>query len=180
MKLRTLCRATILSAAALAGVGAVTGQAAHADILPGNTPAVPFPAVSYSNGCSFPGPNLLLDQQVFPDPSPWAFPWAFFVSLRPACDMHDAAYSGGIVFDPVNGGIVNTSGMSRATADSRFFADLTTLCNRQIPGYAPVARSTCYGIAGTYFTAVRLAGASFFDAAPTVPGVQRTGSRANN
>jgi hypothetical protein len=102
------------------------------------------------------------------------------VNFRPACDMHDAGYSGGFVFDLINGGIVDTRGQSRATVDVRFYTDLLTLCNRQIGWNAPVARSLCYGIASTYYAAVRAAGWALFDASPSVPGTQLIGTRINN
>ena len=70
---------------------------ANADTWSDNPPWAPVPASYYANGCSVPGPNVLLDQQVFPDPSPW---WFFPVYFRMACDLHDAGYDGGIVFDP--------------------------------------------------------------------------------
>lgn len=180
MKLRSLPRLAIATTAALAGSIGLLAPSAQADTLPFNTPSTPFPASAYGNGCSFPGPNLVLDQHLIPDPSPWAAPWLFYVNFRPACDMHDAGYDGGIVFDPVNGPIVDTRFLSRAQIDDRFFFDLITLCNRQIPGHAPVARHTCYAIAGTYYGAVRAAGSAFFDASPAVPGRQSFGTRPNN
>jgi hypothetical protein len=71
------------------------------------------------------------------------------VYLRPACDLHDAGYEGGIVFDPLYRGIVDTRAMSRADIDWRFFSDLVTLRNRKIPWYAVVALSSCHTVAGT-------------------------------
>ena len=40
--------------------------------------------------------------------------------------------------------------------------------------------TSCYTIAGTYYAAVRAAGAMRFDADPAVQGVQRSGTRPNN
>jgi hypothetical protein len=177
---RPSIRRIVASCALAVSAVAVGATAAHADTLPGNTPSTPFPAAVYSNGCSFPGPNVLLDSQAFVDPSPWAFPWVFPVVFRPACDMHDAGYSGGIVVDPVTGAVVNTTTMARLTVDNLFLSDLTTLCTRSIPGYAPVARTSCYGMAGTYYAAVRAAGPWFWDAAPAVTGLQFSGPRPNN
>jgi hypothetical protein len=153
--------------------------AAHADTLPGNTPAVPVPAAAYGDGCSyyFPAPLLLPDVHVLPDPAPW---WAFPVNFRAACDMHDAGYDGGIVFDPINGGVVDTRTLTRAQVDSRFFSDLITSCRRQIPFYAVVALSSCFGIAGSYHATARSYGSLSFDASPAVPGPQFVGARANN
>ena len=72
--------------------------------------------------------------------------------------MHDSGYDGGIVFDPINGGVVDTRALSRRTIDDRFYNDLITSCNRQIGWNAPVARAQCYTIASTYYLAVRAAG----------------------
>lgn len=180
MRLRSLTRVAIATTVGLASLIGLMVPSAHADTLPGNLFGPVLPS-AYANGCSFPGPNLLFDQHPLPDPSPWAFPWLFWVNFRPACDMHDAGYDGGIVFDVVNGGsVVDTRGLSRSTIDARFFNDLLTLCNQQIPWHAPVARSTCYGLAGTYYAAVRAAGYWLFDASPAVPGRQQVGTRLNN
>lgn len=181
MNHRLIRRLTMTSAVALTALTGLIPPLAHADTKPGNTPSSPFLASTYGNGCSVPGPNLLLDSSPpLVDPSPWAWPWVFIVNFRPACDMHDAGYDGGIVFDPINGGVVDTRFMSRLAIDNRFYGDLITLCNRQIGANAPVARSLCYGIASTYYAAVRAAGWWLFDANPFVTGVQFSGTRANN
>jgi hypothetical protein len=180
MSLRIVRRLLISSVAALSCAVGFMAPAAHADTLPGNTPSTPFPAAVYSNGCSFPGLNYLLDTQVFVDPNPWAFPYVFPVNFRPACDMHDAGYSGGIVVDPVLVFIADTRGMSRSSVDSLFLTDLNTICNRSIPAYAPVARTSCYGMAFTYYSAVRAAGWWSYDANPAVTGTQFTGTRPND
>jgi Prokaryotic phospholipase A2 len=175
-RLRRLALGVTVGATALTGLAAT----AHADTKPDNLRRV-FAAAEYGTGCSFPGPNLLFDQTPpLVDPSPWAAPWVFIVNFRPACDMHDAGYDGGIVFDPINGGIVDTRGMSRSTIDARFHSDLMTSCNRQIGWNAPAARAQCYTIAGTYYLAVRAAGWALFDADPAVPGLQQSGTRPNN
>ena len=88
-------------------------------------------ATEYGNGCSFPGPNVLFDQSPpLVDPSPWAAPWVFVVNFRPVCDMHDAGYDGGIVFDPISGGYVDTRALSRRTIDDRFYDDLINSLQR--------------------------------------------------
>ena len=180
MKILKARRLALLAAVAATSLTGLATTGAHADTLPGNNSAV-FPASAYGNGCSVPGPNLLFDTSPpLVDPSPWAAPWVFFVNFRPACDMHDAGYDGGFVFDSINGGIVDTRPQSRLTIDNRFYNDLITLCNRQIGGNAPAARVQCYSIAATYYWAVRGAGWAMFDASPSVPGLQRTGTRLNN
>jgi hypothetical protein len=180
MTLRAIRRlaVTAIAVGSLATVAAPA--AAHADTLPGNTPSSPVPAFFYTNGCSTPPFNAVLDTVPFVDPSPWNWGRTFWVSFRPACDMHDAGYLGGIVFDPVNGGVVNTTTMDRATIDNRFLGDLITLCGRSIPWYAPAALATCVGVASTYYGVVRTFGWALFDASPAVPGQQFVGTRPNN
>ena len=122
----------------------------------------------------------MLDTVYFVDPSPWNWGRSFPVSFRPACDVHDAGYDGGIVFDPINGGVVNTTTMDRWTIDYKFLGDLITLCGRSIPWYAPAALATCVGVATTYHGIVRAFGWALFDASPAVPGWQIYGARPNN
>jgi phospholipase A2-like protein len=180
MNIRHARRLALWAAVAATSLTGLATTTAHADTLPGNA-GIPFPAIAYRTGCSFPGPNLLFDfSPPLVDPSPWAAPWVFIVDFRPACDMHDAGYDGGFVFDSINGGIVDTRTQSRLTIDNRFYNDLITSCNRQIGGNAPVARALCYPIAATYYFAVRAAGRWLFDASPGVPGVQLSGTRINN
>jgi hypothetical protein len=174
---RRFALSAVVAATSLTGLATV---AAHADTLPANNFTVLFPS-AYGNGCSVPGPNLLFDSSPpLVDPSPWAAPWVFIVNFRAACDMHDAGYDGGLVFDTINGGVVDTRTQSRQTIDNRFYNDLITLCNRQIGWNAPAARAQCYSIASTYYFAVRAAGWALFDASPAVPGRQLTGTRPNN
>ena len=176
-----LRRIAIFAAVAATAMGAVATTTAHADAKPGL-----LPASVYSNGCSGPPWNALFDTSPpLPDPTtgfPFFFPIPrfFSVNFRTACDMHDAGYEGGFVFDPATGVPVDTSRQSRLTIDLKFLNDLKTLCNRTIPWDAPAALVSCSAIADTYFTAVRVAGFPNFDASPFVPGRQLTGTRLNN
>ena len=180
MNIRFIRRLTLASAVAATALTVSVAPMAHADTHFDNVFAPVLPG-AYGNGCSFPGPNLLFDTSPpLVDPSPWAWPYVFVVNFRPACDMHDAGYDGGFVFDLINGGLVDTRSQSRLTIDNRFYNDLITLCNRQIGGNAFVARSLCYSIAATYYGAVRAAGWALFDASPAVPGLQSSGTRPNN
>jgi len=180
MNNRLIRRLTVAIGVAATALTGLVAPLAHADTLPGNN-SFPILPASYGNGCSFPGPNLLFDTSPpLVDPSPWAAPWVFIVNFRPACDMHDAGYDGGLVFDTLTGAVVDTRFQSRLTIDNRFYNDLITLCNRQIGGNAFVARSLCYSIAATYYGAVRAAGWALFDANPAVPGTQSSGTRPNN
>jgi hypothetical protein len=177
--LRRLAISTALAATAMSGVAATT---ARADVIPGGF----YPAVVYSNGCSGPPFNTLLNQSPpIPDPTtgfPFFFPVPrfFVVDFRPACDMHDAGYEGGLVIDPIFGVPVNTSSQSRLTVDLKFLGDLRYLCSRSIPWDAPTALVSCHLLADTYFAAVRAAGRGNFDASPFVQGKQLTGTRPNN
>ena len=175
-RLRRLALGAAAAATSLTGLAATT---AHADTKPENYGRIMYPS-EYGDGCSFPGPNLILDQSPpLVDPSPWAAPWVFIVNFRSACDMHDAGYDGGIVFDPRRG-YVDTRALSRRTIDDRFYSDLINSCDGQIGWNAPVARAQCYSIAATYYLAVRTFGAPRFDANPAVQGIQGTGTRPNN
>src|SRR3954466_10731310 len=160
-----LRRLVISSAAVASAIGGFPTTSAHADAKPGL-----LPASAYGNGCSVPGPNVLFDSSPpLVDPT-LGFPFfipiprVFFVNFRPACDMHDAGYDGGFVIDPITGGIVNTAGQSRFTIDLKFRSDLQARCQRTIPWDAPAALGQCYGIAETYFAAVRAGGWWMFDA----------------
>jgi hypothetical protein len=173
---RRLVVATVIG---LALVGASVSTA-HADTKPENY-ITPGAASAYGNGCTQPGPNLLLDTTpLLVDPSPWAAPWFFVVNFRPACDMHDAGYDGGIVVHPIRGFVVDTRGMSRQSVDFLFLNDLMLSCEQQIGANAFVARSLCVTQAHIYFTAVRGFASSRFDASPAVPGTQPTGARPND
>jgi hypothetical protein len=179
MKNRHARRLALSAAVAALSLTGLASTAAHADTLPGNT-FIPFPAAAYGRSCAGSGPVLMDISPPLIDPSPWAAPWVFVVNFRAACDMRDAGYAGGIVFDSINGGVVDTRTQSRFTIDIRFYNDLITSCNRQIGGNAPVARALCYPIAATYFSAMRAGGWPWFDASPAVPGRQLIGSRLNN
>ena len=182
---------------------------ANADTLPGNTPSNPVVATAYSNGCGGDTGvgavssllNWFLDTARYADS--WYNPLAptYTANFRAACDVHDAGYAGGIVYDSINGGVVDFRTWTRKQVDDKFLADLRTLCVRQIPlvnykwwqpGTRGVARAKCQGsgtfnLAGLYYKGavdyydgVRSFGGSFFDADPATPGVQATGTRANN
>jgi hypothetical protein len=177
----SLRRAHRVLVAALIGVTVLgTSAAAHADTKPQNY-AMPMSPSVYGNGCTEPGPNLLLDTSpLLVDPSPWAAPWVFVVNFRPACDMHDAGYDGGIVYHPFSGVVMDTRGMSRSSIDYLFYVDLMSSCNSQIGANAMVARSQCYAQASVYYGSVRGFAASHFDASPDAPGLQSSGTRPND
>jgi hypothetical protein len=202
-------RRLFAAAVALTALGGVAAVPAGADTVPGNTPSNPVEATAYSNGCGGDTGigavtsllNWFLDTARYKDS--WYNPLAptYTADFRAACDLHDAGYDGGIVFDRINGGVVDFRTWSRAAVDAKFLADLRTLCARQIPlvsyrwwqpGTTGVARAKCQGsgsfnLAGVYYKgaedyygAVRSLGDGFFDADPAVPGRQSSGPRANN
>ena len=174
MKLRSLRRIALALAVSTAVSVGFLAPAARADTLPGG----PWPAYYYSDGCGIAPINVLLDTHVFPDPMPW---FAFPVSFRQVCDVHDAGYSGGLVYNPSDGRVLDLRSWSRAQVDNRFLADLQRACNQQVPPYALVALTSCHAVAVSYYTAVRAVGGARFDAAPGVPGVPTSGgTRANN
>lgn len=181
---------------------------ASADMRPGNDVDHPLPPSVYSNGCGGQtgiGPvttllNWFLDTARYKDS--WYNPLAptFVVDFRAACDLHDAGHEGGVVSDPINGGVVDFRTWSRRQVDDKFLADLQTLCSAQVPivdyrwyepGTSGVALEKCRGFgtfnlagflykgAGEYHAVVRRLGGLFFDAEPAVPGLQRAGPRSN-
>ncbi|MEH0109172.1 phospholipase A2 [Tersicoccus sp. MR15.9] len=61
--------------------------------------------------------------------------------FRSACAQHDACYSA-------------TSTTSRLDCDTAFLTRLRTACSTAYPAWSPL-RYTCYGVAWTYYEAVR-------------------------
>ncbi|ADV68309.1 hypothetical protein [Deinococcus maricopensis] len=191
-------RRTLLTTLALSGL-------AHADLNPNNTPDTPFEATAYSNGCGGDTGigaisslvNYFADTQSYVDSWTNALAPTRGVNFRPACDLHDAGYAGGIVYDRINGGVIDFRSWSRLQVDEKFRNDLQTLCRQQVPtpsykwyqpGTQGVAREKClnrgFGLTSwgalSYFDIVRSVGAPFFDADPFTPGTQSSGPRANN
>lgn len=71
-------------------------------------------------------------------------------NFKPTCDAHDICYSVG-------------STTNRLDCDNVFLASLLRECERAYS--AGLMRSTCRGVAQTYYTAVRTFGASYYDGA---------------
>ncbi len=146
-----------------------------ADILQGNTTSNPFKATAYSNGCGGAGfSSLVPDSFRIENPTSKQ---VIIVTVTRACDMHDAGYSGGIVYDSIRTGTVDFRMMSRLGVDQRFENDLFQLCKEQTSG---VLQTLCNGKAHIYFSAVRKYGTPNFDADPTTQGIQANGPRSNN
>lgn len=123
----------------------------------------------------------------------------FSVSVRNACNIHDAAYAGATVFDPVAKKTIDFRTWSRSRIDTHFRNDIRTICKRQV-GTAvrrqDILRTCLNGVslvnlaglvanvgpakagesvgADTYLELVRTFGGVAFDADATVPGIQPT------
>jgi len=113
-------------------------------------PSAVVPIASVSNGCGPGKPSSdwrIADTSTYYDGGK-----SYTVSFRAACDMHDAAYSGAKVADPVNGGvIVDTFFMTRLTADQDFLRNMQKLCDEQLPASAKTALAKCKG-SGSWFS----------------------------
>ena len=138
-------------------------------------PSAVVPIVSVSNGC---GPGKasagwrIADTSTYYDSGK-----SYTVSFRAACDMHDAAYSGAKVVNPVDGGVVDTFFMTRLTADQDFLKNMQKLCDRHLPASATSALAKCKG-SGSWFStgaitrlrAVEKANGYFYTERPHVAG----------
>ncbi len=92
-----------------------------------------------SNGCGPGGANTAphwsgKDRQTYTTDSGAAVT----VSFRDACDLHDAAYSGALVWDNINGGWVDFSEprWTKEAINEKFKHDLQRLCFRAFPDAA--------------------------------------------
>jgi hypothetical protein len=90
------------------------------------------------------------------------------VDFREACDLHDAAYLGAAVADPVDG-YVDAFGWTRAQVDAKFLADERTLCRRQISEKHGDALGACLADTRRYRAARERGGRSVV-ARPDVAG----------
>jgi hypothetical protein len=73
----------------------------------------------------------------------------YVVNFRMACNLHDAAYSGAKVADPLNGGVIDTFGWSKLKADEVFLTNMKKLCDQAFKGTgATVALADCKGKGG--------------------------------
>jgi hypothetical protein len=87
------------------------------------------------------------------------------VSFKPACDVHDAGYSGVTIYDPFVKEVVDYRTTSRFQIDEYFKMNLQTICLAQPPEIV----SECFFYPGKYYTTVRTIGMWFYDADPTKP-----------
>jgi len=183
----------------ITGVGvndsALTGggeRFAKSPCVAGQLVAVPISTVA--NGCGGAGwDSVVAVQNYFGNTSKYAnsnvnpLARTYTVNFKDACDLHDAGYSGAVVRDKINGGIVvDYRTWSRKRVDAKFLDDMRRLCTRQIPATAFVALRNCKATGGnasfgaeSRFDFVREFGRRFFDADLSRPGTQRTGPRAS-
>lgn len=89
------------------------------------------------------------------------------VVFKPACDVHDAGYSGLTVKNPFMNSIIDYRTLTRKLIDDFFAADLQSICMDH-----PGVITKCMSYPLKYYEAVRTVGYWFYDADPTVPTAQ--------
>lgn len=96
------------------------------------------------------------------------------VDFRPACNAHDAGYSGFTIKNPRTGEVIDYLRYSRNMVDGEFLLDFQKICEKNFPldGSDVIAAGSCYQWAGRYFSAVSQIGSFFYDANPVLPGIQ--------
>jgi len=106
---------------------------------------------SVSNGC---GPGKASTKPRTFDTSTYRnsnnpFGKRYVVNFLLACNLHDAAYSGAKVADPLNGGVIDTFGWSKLKADEVFLTNMKKICDQAFKGTgATVALADCKGKGG--------------------------------
>ncbi len=130
-----------------------------------------------SNGCG-PRSNWLLEK---------GFNWVgnirefggIPVNIAPACNVHDAGYTGATVGDPFTKTVIDFRTWSRQRVDLKFLRDIKAQCTKSLPKSRPALVKACHDEAYIYFYLVRDFGASVggvgkraYDADATTPGSQ--------
>jgi hypothetical protein len=123
--------------------------------LPAKRPPGWIAIEAVSNGCgpgkaqAEPGAiNKLTDSSTFGNGNP--FDPSFTVNFRAACLLHDAGYSGALVWDRINGKFVDFRGMTKKEVDDKFFDDMAKLCEAKIPARWETALKNCKEGIGRY------------------------------
>jgi hypothetical protein len=134
----------------------------------------------HSNGCGpswLPGFYMLINVQKFKGKDSVSKQKVTFdVNFKPACDLHDAGYSGLYVINRFGQGSnanVDYSTWSKAAIDRKFFSDLSKICDITIPATNENARDKCKGWglgAKAYYQAVKRAGRATFDCNISIGG----------
>lgn len=84
--------------------------------------------------------NLLLNKRTYTDKRTKG---KYTVNFAPACNNHDAGYSGVTVKDQISGKVTDFRTFTRAQVDSKFKSDIAKLCSFAIPKSASDARNQC-------------------------------------
>lgn len=144
-----LAAAQTLSSAATKARGTTPSNPVFVPIpQPSTMPPGAVDIAAISNGCGGGKYKILIAaQNAFGDSSTYRnslnpFGQRFTVNFRPACDLHDAGYSGAYVWDNINGKWVDYFPMSKQLVDAKFLFDMRKLCEDQIQD-APVALAAC-------------------------------------
>ena len=103
---------------------------------------------------------------------------SYEVNFKDACDLHDACYSGAVVRDTINSdSIVDFRNDSRSTCDTKFLANMRTLCSQQIPETERTALANCRSTGGSLsigaksrYNFVRCWGNLFYETAASASG----------
>jgi hypothetical protein len=162
--------------------------------------AVPVSPISNGCGTAELGPTAEQYQNYYGDTRTYGYgPDAFTVIVRNACNVHDAAYAGATVYDPIDKKTYDFRTWSRSRIDTHFRDDIRAICKRQVGNSVrrqDILRTCLNGVsfanllalaanvgpakagesvgANTYLDIVRSRGGVAYDADVTVPGIQTT------
>lgn len=84
--------------------------------------------------------NLLLNKRAYVDKNTKG---KYTVDFSPACNNHDAGYSGVTIKDQISGKVIDFRSYTRAQIDSKFKSDIAKLCSFAIPKSASDALRQC-------------------------------------
>ena len=142
--------------------------------------SVEVPVVEVSNGCGAAtwGPQVTAALNWVGDTRTYG---GTTVSIRPACNQHDAGYAGVTVADLASGRPIDYRTWSRDEVDQKFFNDIMRQCRAALVGTAdePYVKA-CREDAYTYVGLVRQFGQAAFDADVTAPGTQAVTPASTN
>lgn len=193
------CRMSFVSASTGWGTRIWTKQGCAVPPPPSPPPPPPAPEEgltldTVANGCggdfgehALRVQNYIGNTSVYSDSTWNPLAKRYPVNFKPACDLHDAGYSGVDLIDVKSGFVLDFSNWSRKRVDKKFLRDMQKICKRRIPKEATVARQKCLGTGGLTsigadhrYQMVRDIGMHLFDADPGTPGRQAQGPRRNN
>ena len=146
-----------------AGFGGST-YGSPAPAMPLNWPPMPeayVPPIQITNGCGPGEPSVDpakyydLDVSTYLDsntPEIVGNDPRYTVNFRKACLMHDIGYSGAKSYDFYAGTVRDFFDDTRDAIDNRFYTDMVTECDRQIPATAVAARENCKSYGGYHLS----------------------------